>query len=193
MQGGVRWSVVREVECVGSPRCNEAGSSARRAPHDLPHGRRGVVFSLLSAALGTMTAMSRKRFGVGKIVLWSFVATSVANECVTRGYVTDAEGQPVPGADVWLADSTHVVHRLRTDADGYYWVLHAPFARYRYALLLCEGKDRMFVDHSPVSALFWTGYGVDVYKSRFPDVPADRGWIAAVPPSCPIKHLPSTG
>ena len=44
-----------------------------------------------------------------------------------------------------------------------------------------------------MSALFRTAYGIDVYTGRFPDVPAERGWMAAIPPSCPIKHLPAAG
>ncbi len=140
-----------------------------------------------------MAATSHRRFGAGRIALALLAATIVANESVTRGYVTGGEGQPVPGADVWLADSMHIVHRLRTDAAGYYWVVHAPFVRQRYALLVCEGQQRMFVDSGPTSAIFRTEYGIGAYTGRFPDVPADRGWMADVPPSCPVKFVAPAG
>lgn len=44
----------------------------------------------------------------------------VTNECVSRGYVTDGDGLPLRGADVWFADSERVVHRLRTDSTGFF-------------------------------------------------------------------------
>jgi len=122
-----------------------------------------------------------------------FVMTIVANESVTRGYLTNGEGQPVPNADVWLADSTRLVHRLRTDAAGFFWVAHAPFARRRYHLLVCEGRRRMFVDTAPGSAIFRTEYGIGAYTGRFQDVPGDRGWVADVPPSCPAKFVAPAG
>lgn len=140
-----------------------------------------------------MRTMSRHRTRVWRIVLALLVAIIVANESVTRGYLTDGEGQAVPAADVWLADSMRIVHRLRTDSAGYFWVAHAPFARRAYQLLICEARHRMFVDTAPGSAIVRTEYGVGAYTGRFPDVPADRGWVADVPPSCPTKFVAPAG
>ena len=140
-----------------------------------------------------MIAASRRRFRRGRIVLALLAATIVANESVTRGHLTTGEGQPVPGADVWFADSTRIVHRLRTDSAGYFRVVHAPFARHRYQLLVCEGRRRMFVDDPPSSAIFRTGYSIGEDTGRFPDVPADRGWVAEVPSSCPARSAPPAG
>ncbi|HYD51107.1 MAG TPA: hypothetical protein VEA99_00720 [Gemmatimonadaceae bacterium] len=92
-----------------------------------------------------------------------------------------------------LADSMVVVHRLRTDAAGYYRVAHAPFARLRYHLLICEARRRLFVDTVPNSAIVRTTYGIGEYTGPFPDVPADRGWRAQVPPSCPTKSAALAG
>ena len=111
----------------------------------------------------------------------------IANECVSRGYVTDGERRPLHGADVWFADSARVVHRLRTDRAGFFWVLHAPFARRRLALLICEGRHRMFVNLAPTSALVRSEYDIGAYLGRFPDTPAERGWTVEAPPSCPAR------
>lgn len=117
----------------------------------------------------------------------------VANESVSRGYVTDGAGVPLRGADVWFADSTRVVHRLRTDGAGYFRVLHAPFARRRYTLLICEGRHRMIVVLRPNSAIFRSEYGIGAYDGRFPDTPADRGWTVDAPQSCPARSRERTG
>lgn len=137
--------------------------------------------------------MARRRSRVGRVALGLLVAIVVANESVTRGFLTDGYGHPVRGADVWLAESTHVVHRVRTDAAGYFRVTHAPFARRGYRLLICEGRSRMWVDTTPGSALVRSEYGIDVDTGRFPDVPADHGWVAEVPSSCPTKLVPPAG
>ncbi|WP_439644055.1 carboxypeptidase-like regulatory domain-containing protein [Gemmatimonas sp.] len=127
------------------------------------------------------------------MILVLLVAAIVASESVTRGYVTGGDGRPLVGADVWLADSTGVVHQLRTDNAGYYRVVHAPFERQRYTMLICEGRRRMFVSVAPMSAIVRTEYGIGAYTGRFPEVPADRGWTADVPPSCPVKFVPPAG
>ena len=134
-----------------------------------------------------MSVRPQRRLRAGRILFALFVAMIVANESVTRGYVTSGDGQPIVGADVWFAESTHVIYRLRTDATGYFAVVHAPFARYGYQMLVCAGQQRMFVEDAPTSAIFHTGYGIDADTSRFPDVPADRGWAANVPASCPSR------
>ena len=140
-----------------------------------------------------MGARPRRRFRAGRVLLALFVAMIVANESATRGYVTGGDGEPIRGADVWFADSAHVVHRVRTDAAGYYAIVHAPFARRQYTMLVCEGRQRMVVDNAPESAIFRTEYSIGAYTGAFPDVPADRGWTAEVPPSCPAKVVAPAG
>lgn len=127
----------------------------------------------------------------GRVVATGLVAIIVLNECVTRGYVTGGDGRPLVGADVWLADSATVVHALRTDARGFSWVVHAPLTRRDYRMLICQAGHSLFGHDRVESALYRSEYGIGAYTGRFPETPADLGWVAPAPPSCPSAFVPS--
>ena len=130
----------------------------------------------------------RRRYRVLTITI--VAVALLLSESVTRGHVHGQDDRPLADADVWLADSALVTHRSRTDDAGYFRIFHAPFTRSRSRLLICHGGTRLHVDTIAHSALFWTEYGLGNYQGRFPDAPSDRGWVAAVPASCPVKVTP---
>lgn len=125
---------------------------------------------------------------------WSFglliVAILLANESITRGHVFDAEGRPLAGADVLLADSNGVYAIGRSDDRGYFRFAHRPFGRLRKSLLICANRNTVHVSSQATSAIIRSSYTIGAEESRFPTTPADLGWPAEAPPSCPRKPVP---
>lgn len=114
----------------------------------------------------------------------TLTAISVLLEGVSRGYLTDGEGQPLVGADVLLADSAFIMRTARTDANGYFRVTHAPFASSNRSLLICASSHAALYRRHISRALIRTEYGIGRYDGRFPSSPAELGWQAPVTPSC---------
>jgi hypothetical protein len=137
------------------------------------------------------SSRSRKRWWLTGMV---FAAVVLLNESVTRGYVTDGEGRPIAGADVLLADSSSIIRIAKTDAAGYFRVMHLPFARLRWSMLICApGHSAHYIPHAS-SAIIRSQYGIGAYSGLYPTTPAELGWQAPVVPSCPGGPVaPSAG
>ncbi len=116
----------------------------------------------------------------------------VLNESVTRGHVSDGDdGHPLVGADIVLADSGRIVRSVRTNAAGYFRVWHVPFASAAWNLLICAPGYAPMVKKPVSSALLHSGYGLGRIHGRYTSLPADGGWHAPVPVSCPSERAPT--
>lgn len=142
-------------------------------------------------------AASMTRGGIRRWARWAvwavIVVAFVLAESTTRGYVRDGEGHPLAGADIVLADSATVVMATRTDGEGYFRLVHRPFARPRYSLLICARGNTVYHLRQASSALLRSEYTIGNYTGRFPNTPASLGWHAAAPPSCPSAPVTPAG
>ena len=123
----------------------------------------------------------RVRWSVGVTVL----GILLANESITRGHLFDSHGEPLAGADILLADSSGTYAVGRADDRGYFLLAHRPFGRIGKSLLVCANGNTVHVSPRAGSAIVRSSYTIGSETSRFPTTPADLGWPAEVPTSCP--------
>lgn len=130
--------------------------------------------------MGT-SSRSRKRWWLTGM---AFATGVLLNESVTRGYVTDGEHRPLADADVLLADSSSIIRSAKTDAAGYFRVIHLPLARLRWSMLICAPGHSVHYSRNANSAIIRSQYRIGAYAGLYPTTPAELGWQAAVAPSC---------
>ncbi|HEU0207513.1 MAG TPA: carboxypeptidase regulatory-like domain-containing protein [Candidatus Udaeobacter sp.] len=79
-----------------------------------------------------------KSISFGLFAIMLFIANVSAATSVLEGIVKDAKGQPIEGADVWIAhsDSRRLLTTVKTDANGRYILQGLTAGNYRVTLIV---------------------------------------------------------
>ncbi len=163
-----------------------------------------LVLLAMVAIIALQTPEGRAAYNVAdfrlrhwRIEQWGRPTISPEQTGGLAGRVTDADGRPLPGAVVLVAEATGETHYAYTDANGRYWITGVPAGRYvplaaawdyqtrtRPALRIrpqsrAEGVDFALLPRSPIlpsTAIPVTITGRMIVTGTFPspDVRAER-------------------